>query len=339
MASVPSHKQCGAAGWHLHRTIQSTFTSSPSSATAARCASGSRRTARRSGSRSATQLKWALECAEGVLHLHHSNIVHRDLAARNLLLHQGALKVADFGLSRNVVEDGNTTKSDSGPLKYMSPEALSEQAFSPKSDVWAFGVVLWEIFSGGALPFENLTPAQVAMGVVMDKLRLSKPKRCPDDVYDVMTAVLDRERRRPAQHAARCAPALQRGRRRSSRSATTRRRNRARHEPSPGGTDEIVDSTYGAPPIVLSTMEIPHSDGSDGYIELKKKDAVSPTAERLPSATLSSKVNREATPARRRRGRRKHKSKHGTKSGVEYDAVPRMNNLKGAVKRAVASVA
>jgi serine/threonine protein kinase len=131
-------------------------------------------------------VRWALECASGVLHLHQSNIVHRDLAARNLLLQGGVVKVADFGLSRNAVEDGNTTKTDTGPLKYMAPESLAEQTYSAKSDVWSYGVVLWELFSGGKMPFEKMTPAQVAMGVVMDRLRLERPRKCPDDVYAVM---------------------------------------------------------------------------------------------------------------------------------------------------------
>jgi tyrosine-protein kinase Tec len=131
-------------------------------------------------------VRWALECASGVLHLHQSNIVHRDLAARNLLLQGGVVKVADFGLSRNAVEDGNTTKTDTGPLKYMAPESLAEQTYSPKSDVWSYGVVLWELFSGGKMPFEKMTPAQVAMGVVMDRLRLERPGKCPDDAYAVM---------------------------------------------------------------------------------------------------------------------------------------------------------
>lgn len=244
----------------------------------------------------ATQVKWALECAEGVLHLHHSSIVHRDLAARNLLLHEGAIKVADFGLSRNVVEDGNTTKSDSGPLKYMSPEALSEQAFSPKSDVWAFGVVLWEIFSGGALPFENLTPAQVAMGVVMDKLRLSKPKRCPDEVYDVMSQCwTENAADRPnMQQVVRMLNAV------SVQFAVG-------YDVPPGERDTMslvgdtqeqltdTDGTYGAPPIVLS-----------------KGDTM-----QLPATAASPPVS----PGRHKK--KKSKSSRG-RSDVEYDAVPPM---------------
>jgi serine/threonine protein kinase len=302
MASVPSHKNvvqlvgiCTNDPEHFH--IVTEF-----------CDGGSLRE-RLEADRKAktlevpTQLRWALECAEGVLHLHHSSIVHRDLAARNLLLHNGAIKVADFGLSRNVVEDGNTTKSDSGPLKYMSPEALSEQAFSPKSDVWAFGVVLWEIFSGGALPFETLTPAQVAMGVVMDKLRLSKPKRCPDAAYEVMTQCW-------TENAA-DRPSMQRVLRQLH---TVAAQFAVGYDAPPlerdmslvGNTEEIVDSegVYGAPPIVLSTVEMPNSDDSDGYIQLKLKTEAAPPV----------------SP-----GRHKKKKKHGTKSDVEYDAVPPMN--------------
>jgi serine/threonine protein kinase len=82
-----------------------------------------------------------------MLHLHNNNIVHRDLAARNILLSEvGEPKVSDFGMSRLVDnDDGNTTKATVGPLKWMAPESLRSREYSKKSDVWSFGVVVWEI--------------------------------------------------------------------------------------------------------------------------------------------------------------------------------------------------
>ena len=75
---------------------------------------------------------------------------------------------------------------DTGPLRYMAPEALSERSYSSKSDIWSFGVTLWEIMSGGEVPYRERTAAQVAMDVVMDGLRLEKPPSCDTDIHEVM---------------------------------------------------------------------------------------------------------------------------------------------------------
>ena len=83
----------------------------------------------------------------GMLHLHSNNIVHRDLAARNILLSgTGEPKISDFGMSRLVADDeGMTTRANVGPIKWMAPESLKYKEYSKKSDVWSFGVVVWEI--------------------------------------------------------------------------------------------------------------------------------------------------------------------------------------------------
>lgn len=105
-----------------------------------------------------------LDVAEGILHLHRHNIVHRDLAVRNLLLaSDGTVKVADFGLSRDTVDDGNTTKTNFGPLRHMAIEAMRQQHYSVKSDAWSFGVTMWEIFTNADLPYKTLRPAEVCI--------------------------------------------------------------------------------------------------------------------------------------------------------------------------------
>ncbi|KAL6059709.1 Non-receptor tyrosine-protein kinase TNK1 [Balamuthia mandrillaris] len=104
-------------------------------------------------------LTWAEDIAKG--------IIHRDLATRNLLLTNALhIKVADFGMSRKMqkVEEQQKTMNEVGPLKWMAPEAIEEQVYSEKSDVWSFGVCLWEIASFGAIPFEGLSPVNAAMG-------------------------------------------------------------------------------------------------------------------------------------------------------------------------------
>jgi serine/threonine protein kinase len=133
-------------------------------------------------------LRWARQAADGVAHLHAHNIVHRDLATRNLLLtFDNDVKVADFGMSRDVVDDQGTTRTAVGPLRWMAVESMVDKRFSTKSDAWMFAVTLWEFFSSAALPFAELDPAQVAIAVVKDDLRLQQPSACPDQVFALMT--------------------------------------------------------------------------------------------------------------------------------------------------------
>jgi tRNA A-37 threonylcarbamoyl transferase component Bud32 len=123
----------------------------------------------------------------GVMHLHEQSIIHRDLACRNFLLTtEGGLKVADFGMSRDTTEDGNQTKCDVGPLRYMAPESMAKKTYSVETDCWAFGVVMWEIESNAATPYGDMALTMVAIGVAKEGLRLPQPKDCPDELYDLM---------------------------------------------------------------------------------------------------------------------------------------------------------
>merc|ERR1712146_108664 len=83
----------------------------------------------------------------GMSHLHTEGIIHRDLATRNILLSEGLTpKISDFGLSRfGAPDDDNQTKSDVGPLKWMAPEAIKARVYGKKTDVWSYGVTVWEI--------------------------------------------------------------------------------------------------------------------------------------------------------------------------------------------------
>jgi serine/threonine protein kinase len=126
-----------------------------------------------------SQIKILKGIAAGMYHLHSENIIHRDLAARNILLTDDLIpKVSDFGLSRQKESDENVTESASGPLKWMAPEALKERKYSTKSDVWSFGVVVWEVVHKED-PYPGLTPARAAMGVVFENLRLEVKEDCP----------------------------------------------------------------------------------------------------------------------------------------------------------------
>lgn len=110
--------------------------------------------------------KFTLGIARGMAHLACSRIVHRDLAARNILLGSDySPKVSDFGMSR-VVSDENSregqTNSTVGPIKWMSPESLRDRTYSEKSDVWSFGVLVFEILTGHA-PYSGMDLLEVAV--------------------------------------------------------------------------------------------------------------------------------------------------------------------------------
>jgi serine/threonine protein kinase len=133
----------------------------------------------------------ALDIAKGMQCLVEFNTVHRDLAARNVLL-DGQLKgkVADFGLSRAYSGDSEYYKSSTGmmALRWTAPEAMQTMRFSSKTDVWAFGIVLLEIYTDGDTPIKELTNqevmAQIQSNYLVDKA--PKPAKCPADMHRLM---------------------------------------------------------------------------------------------------------------------------------------------------------
>ncbi|XP_011306859.1 insulin-like growth factor 1 receptor [Fopius arisanus] len=118
---------------------------------------------------------FALDIARGMEHLEKNAIVHRDLAARNILLTSSkSLKIADFGLSREgvyVIQEKGL-KGRRLPARWMAPETLSSRSFSNKSDVWSYGVVLWEISTLGAFPYAEIQDDEIIHHVVETGARL-----------------------------------------------------------------------------------------------------------------------------------------------------------------------
>ncbi|NXL99051.1 FES kinase, partial [Tyrannus savana] len=126
--------------------------------------------------------------AAGMEYLESKHCIHRDLAARNCLVtERNTLKISDFGMSREE-EDGiyaSTGGMKQIPVKWTAPEALNYGRYSSESDVWSFGILLWEAFSLGAIPYANLSNQQTREAVEQG-VRLDPPEQCPEEVYQLM---------------------------------------------------------------------------------------------------------------------------------------------------------
>uniref|UniRef100_A0A3B5L5P9 Mitogen-activated protein kinase kinase kinase n=1 Tax=Xiphophorus couchianus TaxID=32473 RepID=A0A3B5L5P9_9TELE len=142
-----------------------------------------------------TLVNWAVQIARGMHYLHDQAIVpiiHRDLKSSNILilervemedLSNKTLKITDFGLAR---EWHHTTKmSAAGTYAWMAPEVIRSSTFSKGSDVWSYGVLLWELLTG-EVPFRSIDGLAVAYGVAMNKLALPIPSTCPEPFARLM---------------------------------------------------------------------------------------------------------------------------------------------------------
>ncbi|XP_038939364.1 tyrosine-protein kinase Fer isoform X4 [Rattus norvegicus] len=137
-------------------------------------------------------VRFSLDVAAGMLYLEGKNCIHRDLAARNCLVGENnTLKISDFGMSRQ--EDGGVYSS-SGlkqiPIKWTAPEALNYGRYSSESDVWSFGILLWETFSLGVCPYPGMTNQQ-AREQVERGYRMSAPQNCPEEIFTIMMKCWD----------------------------------------------------------------------------------------------------------------------------------------------------
>ncbi|CAB3377317.1 Hypothetical predicted protein [Cloeon dipterum] len=129
------------------------------------------------------QINIAFDTSSGMEFLESRKVVHRDLAARNVLIsEEGIAKVSDFGLARdeNLMGEGGKL-----PIKWTAPEALKHAKFSNKSDMWSFGILLWEIYSFGRVPYPRIPLADVVKHVEKG-YKMEAPEGCPPEVYHIM---------------------------------------------------------------------------------------------------------------------------------------------------------
>ncbi|XP_016664767.1 protein sevenless isoform X2 [Acyrthosiphon pisum] len=136
-------------------------------------------------------MRMCIDVAEGCSYLKNMHLVHRDLAARNCLVSSSdpkeqVIKIGDFGLARKMYAHYYRKEGEALlPVRWMSPESLVDGVYTSQSDVWAFGVLLWEIMSQGHQPYPGLSNIN-AMYYVQHGGRLEKPINCPKTLYNLM---------------------------------------------------------------------------------------------------------------------------------------------------------
>uniref|UniRef100_A0AAX7VPN4 Tyrosine-protein kinase n=1 Tax=Astatotilapia calliptera TaxID=8154 RepID=A0AAX7VPN4_ASTCA len=132
-------------------------------------------------------IDFSAQIAEGMAYIEKKNYIHRDLRAANVLVSESLLcKIADFGLAR-IIEDNEYSAREGAkfPIKWTAPEAINYGTFTIKSDMWSFGVLLYEIITYGKIPYPGMTKGEV-MSSIQRGYRMPRPDNCPTELYDIM---------------------------------------------------------------------------------------------------------------------------------------------------------
>jgi serine/threonine protein kinase len=143
-------------------------------------------------------IKFIYHVAKGMEHLASNCIVHRDLASRNILISsQRVCKIGDFGMARHMENSGDVyerhSRNTKVPVRWMAPEVLVENSFTTKSDVFSFGILMWEIVTLGSTPYRHLKTDQIIQAVARNGERPERPEYCHELLYNIMSSCWSHE--------------------------------------------------------------------------------------------------------------------------------------------------
>ncbi|KAM7163036.1 macrophage colony-stimulating factor 1 receptor isoform 2-T2 [Macrochelys suwanniensis] len=136
-------------------------------------------------------LQFSSQVAQGMAFLASKNCIHRDLAARNVLVTHGRVaKICDFGLARDIMNDSNYVVKGNArlPVKWMAPESIFDCIYTVQSDVWSYGILLWEIFSLGKSPYPGMLVNSKFYSMVKQGYQMARPDFAPMEMYRIMQA-------------------------------------------------------------------------------------------------------------------------------------------------------